>query len=145
MNIDVAPNNNVLILLNIDSHIDFISSYLKENGCNPVVIKTTRLSQESKRTLNKIKNVENLNNYKGIIISSEIDSYKVNKLPDFFFELRKIIGNKPVVFFHPSRVHATDRNLIMKAIKQPFMALQGHDLEFDPRSELESVLQPLLN
>lgn len=84
------------------------------------------------------------NTFCGIVVSSEIDNYKLENLPGFFRQLREIVEEKPIILLHPSRVHADDRELIKKSVKEPFTALQGHDLEFDRAEYLGQVLDPIL-
>ncbi len=130
----------VLLLMNDKRHIHFVSDFLKKNDATPIPFELTQDLDE-----NEI--IERVNSYAQVqskfrtVVSSEVFNYKLDRMPDFLARLRKIVGKNQIILLHPSKVHQDDRVSIKNAAQEPFKALQGHDLQSDPQTDLLVILQ----
>jgi|GEM_PF-3512743 len=138
MGSECFENCNFLALLRDPSHVIFLKKYIEIKSRSLQVIEG---HLNNKELIKKIKKINPDSSIDTIIISSEINGYKTKELPSFLKSLRRIFNNTPVMLLHPSRLAETDRLAINKALGENFHVLQGHDLEFDPISDIDRILK----
>jgi len=127
--------------MNDEKHIEYVSSFLQENNAAAVVMNADQNTLDKMEDFENIASLSKSNADLRIVVSSEIFKYKLEQAPAFFKSLRNAVKQKPIILFHPSRIHPDDRKLILDAVQQPFKVMQGHDLETDNKSELGLIFQ----
>lgn len=140
----MANKNKVMIIMKNEIHIDMLTKYVEKYGYDSTIMKVDNFENDINQVIEDVRSVSAADSYTLVVVHSDIDNYKVERLPEFFKKLRTVVNDRQVVFLHPSRIHTNDRELILKSAEEPFKGLQGHDLEFDPVSFLDPIFKPLL-
>ena len=135
---------NVLIISKDNTHIDYLTKFLNQEKCITYLADISQLNTDPFQTIRKIDELTQKISIHLVTVHSDIFNYKLDKLPNFLSLLRQAVGQIQITLLHPNKVHPEDRNAIAKAVEEPFKALQGHDLDLDPQSDLSFFFSPLI-
>lgn len=131
-----------MILMRNNSFANKLSDFIVDNGANSIVI---NIGEKKESMLEAVQAFFKKSQCECIVVNSDITNFNIETLISFLTSLREIIGGQQIILLHPSKVHPEDREAILSSVKEPFSALQGHDYEIHPITDMKPILNDFLS